>query len=108
MKWFLLTWVDPIKIVTKLEEKCGNQLKWHGGNCPIQMWVGLYKDNKFKPSLVCQVSRVFNLRFNDGVHHPTIPKEVNHIVGNYFRTFIQVIREGGDIGNNDQWVGEVV
>jgi hypothetical protein len=42
------------------------------------------------------------------VHHPTIPKEVNHIVGNYFRTFIQVIREGGDIGNNDQWVGEVV
>jgi hypothetical protein len=72
------------------------------------MWVGLYKDNKFKPSLVCQVSRVFNLRFNDGVHHPTIPKEVNHIVGNYFRTFIQVIREGGDIGNNDQWVGEVV
>lgn len=26
MRWFLLTWFDPIKIVTKMEEKWGNQL----------------------------------------------------------------------------------
>jgi hypothetical protein len=44
------------KIVTKLEEIWGNQLKSWDNNDTIREWIGLFEDNEPLPMVICQMN----------------------------------------------------